>query len=288
MNRRLRDEKDAQQSLKLNPNVTKSLQKRGSILGNYLQQDKPVERQLSSSEELELTDTKEVTDSPKTCLPSCKVLDEKVEQIQTRVSRLVDLQRVFKVVFLGNSGVGKTSFIRHYCTGNYWSKMSSTVGVDFQMKTLILNSTTITLQLWDTAGQERYRSITEQYYRKADGILAMYDVTQSASFSAVRGWMDSVRDKMCEGTVLMLLGNKLDLADNNNREITRPEGERLAEDYQALFHECSAKTGYNMEELMVHLAEMLVTKDDRQCEDAFLLTEDTSQRSCCALSKKKI
>uniref|UniRef100_A0A3B5L200 Si:ch211-247i17.1 n=1 Tax=Xiphophorus couchianus TaxID=32473 RepID=A0A3B5L200_9TELE len=61
------------------------------------------------------------------------------------------------------------------------------------MKTLILNSTTITLQLWDTAGQERYRSITEQYYRKADSILAMYDVTQSASFSAVRGWMDSVR-----------------------------------------------------------------------------------------------
>ncbi|XP_027888300.1 EF-hand calcium-binding domain-containing protein 4A isoform X3 [Xiphophorus couchianus] len=283
MNRRLRDEKDAQQTLKMNPNVTKSLQKRGSILGNYLQQDKPVGRRLSSSEELELTDTKEVTDSSKTCLPSCKVLDENVEQIQTQVSRLVGLQRVFKVVFLGNSGVGKTSFIRHYC-----SKMSSTVGVDFQMKTLILNSTTITLQLWDTAGQERYRSITEQYYRKADSILAMYDVTQSASFSAVRGWMDSVRDKLCEGTVLMLLGNKLDLADNNNREITRPEGERLAEDYQALFHECSAKTGYNMEELMVHLAEMLVTKDDRQCEDAFLLTEDTSQRSCCALSKKKI
>uniref|UniRef100_A0A3Q2PYX8 Si:ch211-247i17.1 n=1 Tax=Fundulus heteroclitus TaxID=8078 RepID=A0A3Q2PYX8_FUNHE len=97
------------------------------------------------------------------------------------------------------------------------------------MKTLILNSTTITLQLWDTAGQERYRSITEQYYRKADGILAMYDVTHAASFSAVRGWMDS-----------------------------------------AWFHECSAKTGYNMDELMVHLA-MLVTKDDRQCEDAFLL-----------------
>ncbi|XP_014901711.1 EF-hand calcium-binding domain-containing protein 4A isoform X1 [Poecilia latipinna] len=287
MNRRLRDEKDAQQSLKLNPNVTKSLQKRGSILGNYLQQDKPVGRQLSSSEELELTDTKEVTDSSKTCLPSCKVLDENVEQIQTQ-SRLVGLQRVFKVVFLGNSGVGKTSFIRHYCTGNYCSKMSSTVGVDFQMKTLILNSTTITLQLWDTAGQERYRSITEQYYRKADGILAMYDVTHRASFSAVRGWMDSVRDKMCDGTVLMLLGNKLDLADNNNREITRPEGERLAEDYQALFHECSAKTGYYMDELMVHLAEMLVTKDDRQCEDAFLLTEDTAQRNCCALSKKKI
>ncbi|KAM4733598.1 EF-hand calcium-binding domain-containing protein 4B [Anableps anableps] len=201
-------------------------------------------------------------------------------------SRLVNPHRVFKVVFLGNSGVGKTSFIQHYCTGHCYSKMSSTVGIDFQMKTLILNSTTITLQLWDTAGQERYRSITEQYYRKADGILAMYDVTHTASFSAVRGWMDSVKDKMCEGTVLMLLGNKLDLADKNNREVMRPEGERLAEHYQALFYECSAKTGYNMDELMVHLAEMLVTKDDRQCDDAFLLTENTAQRSCCTLSKK--
>uniref|UniRef100_A0A3B5A314 Si:ch211-247i17.1 n=1 Tax=Stegastes partitus TaxID=144197 RepID=A0A3B5A314_9TELE len=84
------------------------------------------------------------------------------------------------------------------------------------MKTLTVGSTTITLQLWDTAGQERFRSITEQYYRKADGILAMYDITQSATFTAVRGWMDS--------------------------------------QHQALFYECSAKTGCNMEELMTHLA----------------------------------
>uniref|UniRef100_A0A3Q0RB67 Si:ch211-247i17.1 n=1 Tax=Amphilophus citrinellus TaxID=61819 RepID=A0A3Q0RB67_AMPCI len=84
------------------------------------------------------------------------------------------------------------------------------------MKTLILDSTTIILQLWDTAGQERFRSITEQYYRKADGILAMYDITHSASFTAVRGWMDS--------------------------------------QHQALFYECSAMTGCNVEELMNHLA----------------------------------
>ncbi|KAK5619523.1 hypothetical protein CRENBAI_013908 [Crenichthys baileyi] len=284
MNRRLRDEKDAQQSLKMNPNF-KSLQKRGSILSNYLLQDKPLRRQLNSSDELELTDTKEVTDSSKTRLPPCKVVGENVEQMQTQ-TRLLSPQRVFKVVFLGNSGVGKTSFIQHYCTGHYYSKMSSTVGVDFQMKTLILNSTTITLQLWDTAGQERYCSITEQYYRKADGILALYDITHPPSFGAVRGWMDSVKDKMSEGTVLMLLGNKLDLADNKNREVTKAEGERLAEHYQALFYECSAKTGDNMDELMVHLAEMLVTKDDQQCEDAFLLTQDAAQRSCCAHSKK--
>uniref|UniRef100_A0A096LX95 Calcium release activated channel regulator 2B n=1 Tax=Poecilia formosa TaxID=48698 RepID=A0A096LX95_POEFO len=310
MNRRLRDEKDAQQSLKL-------VSHRHTVLSSqpfpYLFSEDPCPpwtRQIIIYERKSVfflnvkSIQRKYSCCPRNLLESKRhqvSAEERVNIRQLLAARqasrkvcmidslqLVGLQRVFKVVFLGNSGVGKTSFIRHYCTGNYCSKMSSTVGVDFQMKTLILNSTTITLQLWDTAGQERYRSITEQYYRKADGILAMYDVTHRASFSAVRGWMDSVRDKMCDGTVLMLLGNKLDLADNNNREITRPEGERLAEDYQALFHECSAKTGYYMDELMVHLAEMLVTKDDRQCEDAFLLTEDTAQRNCCALSKKKI
>ncbi|XP_078113220.1 EF-hand calcium-binding domain-containing protein 4A isoform X2 [Sander vitreus] len=192
MNKRLRDEKDAQQSQKRNPNVRKPLQKKGSIIGNYLLQDKPLKRQLSSSNELEQDKDTEVTNSSKRHQPSCRVRCENVEQVQTQ-STVVSPQRVFKVVFLGNTGVGKSSFIQHYCTGHFYSKMSTTVGIDFQMKTLTLGSTTVTLQLWDTAGQERFRSITEQYYRKADGILAMYDITQSSSFAAVRGWIDSVK-----------------------------------------------------------------------------------------------
>ncbi|XP_044050484.1 EF-hand calcium-binding domain-containing protein 4A isoform X5 [Siniperca chuatsi] len=253
MNKRLRDEKDAQQSQKRNPHVTETLQKKGSVIGNYLLQDKPLKRQLSSSDELEQDKDKEMTNSSKRHQPSCRVRCENVEQMQTQ-SKIVSPQRVFKVVFLGNSGVGKTSFIQHYCTGHFYSKMNATVGIDFQMKTLTLGSTTIVLQLWDTAGQERFRSITEQYYRKADGILAMYDVTCSPSFTAVRGWMDSVKEKMCDGAVLMLLANKLDLADSCSRKVTTVEGQRLAE-HQALFYECSAKTGCRMEELMTDLAE---------------------------------
>ncbi|XP_067359092.1 EF-hand calcium-binding domain-containing protein 4A isoform X1 [Channa argus] len=278
MNKRLRDEKDAQQSQKRNPNVTKTLQKKGSIIGNYLLQDKPFKRQLSSSDELE--QNKEVTNSSKRHQPSCRVRCENVEQTQTQ-SKIVNPQRVFKVVFLGNSGVGKSSFIQHYCMGHFYSNMNASVGIDFQIKTLTLGSTTITLQLWDTAGQERFRSITEQYYRKADGILVMYDVTHSTSFTAVRGWLDSVKEKMCDGAVLMLLGNKLDLADSHNRKVTRGEGQRLAEQHQALFYECSAKSGYNMEDLMTQLTQILVAQHDRQCEDALLLTEDTAKKACC-------
>ncbi|KAK5927930.1 hypothetical protein CgunFtcFv8_013035 [Champsocephalus gunnari] len=280
MNKRLRDEKDAQQSQKRNPNVTKPLRKQGSVIGNYLLQDKPLKRQLSSSHELEQDKETEVTHSSKRHQPSCRVRCENVEQVQTQ-STLVSPQRVFKVVFLGNSGVGKSSLIQHYCRGHFYSQMSSTVGIDFQMKTLSVGSTTVTLQLWDTAGQERFSSITEQYYRKADGILAMYDVTQPSTFTAVRGWMDSVKEKMCEGAVLMLLGNKLDLADTHSRRVTTSEGQGLAEQHQALFYECSAKSGCNMEELMTHLARTLVSQLDRKCEDAVLLTQDMTKKVCC-------
>ncbi|XP_036963879.1 EF-hand calcium-binding domain-containing protein 4A [Acanthopagrus latus] len=280
MNKRLRDEKDVQQAQRRTPNVTKPLQKKGSIIGNYLLQDKPLKRQLSSSDELEQNKEKEVTNTTKRHQPSHRVSREHVEQMQTQ-SNIVSPQRVFKVVFLGNSGVGKTSFIQHYCTGHFYNKMSATVGIDFQMKTVTVGSTTITMQLWDTAGQERFRSITEQYFRKADGILAMYDLTHSASFTAVRGWMHSVKEKMCDGAVLMLLANKLDLADDHSRRVTAGKGQRLAEQHQALFYECSAKTGHNIEELMTDLARMLVSQHDRQCEDALLLTEDTDKRRCC-------
>ncbi|XP_029379110.1 EF-hand calcium-binding domain-containing protein 4A isoform X2 [Echeneis naucrates] len=280
MNKRLRDEKDAQQSQKRKPNVTKTLQKRGSVIGNYLLQDKPLKRRLSSSGELEQDKGKAMTNTTKRHQPSCRLRGENVEQTQTQRKIVGSPQRVFKLVFLGNSGVGKSSFIQHYGTGCFSSSMSATVGVDFHMKTLALGSINVTLQLWDTAGQERFRSITEQYYRKADGVLAMYDVTHSPSFTAVRGWMESVKKKMCDGTVLMLLGNKLDLTDAHGRKVTAEQGQRLAE-HQALFYECSAKTGYNMEELMTDLALMLVAQHDRQHEDTLSLTRDASKRGCC-------
>ncbi|KAM8893141.1 EF-hand calcium-binding domain-containing protein 4A isoform 2-T2 [Spinachia spinachia] len=274
MNKRLRDEKDAQQSQKRNLNVTKSLQKKGSIIGNYLLQEKLLKRQLGSTDELEQDRDTEVTNSSKRHQPSRRGREKTPRTI-------VSPQRVFKVVFLGTSGVGKSSFIQQYCSGHFSSKMSATVGIDFQMKTLTLGSTIITLQLWDPAGQERFRSITEQYYRKADAILAMYDVAQTSSFTAVRAWMDSVKEKMCDGAVLMLLANKLDLADAHSREVNTAEGQRLAEKHQALFYECSAKTGCNVEELMTYLAGMLVSQHDRQCEDALLLTELMEKRGCC-------
>ncbi|CAL8356472.1 unnamed protein product [Lota lota] len=278
MNKRLRDETDAQHAQKRSP-IIKVLQKQGSLIGNYILQENPMKRCLSSPSQ-PAQERAEISNLPKRRHSSGAKGYQ--HDVLTPLQRpLVSPQRVFKVVFLGNSGVGKTSFIRHYCTGHFSNTLSSTVGIDYQMKNITLGSINVVLQLWDTAGQERYRSITQQYYRKADGILSMYDITDGDSFMAVREWLDCVQERKCEGAVLMLLGNKEDMANDTSRKVTTQEGHKLAEHHQAEFYECSARSGYNIETLMTDLARMLVAQQDRQCNDTLTLSENTAKRSCC-------
>ncbi|NXI47071.1 RAB44 protein, partial [Galbula dea] len=163
-------------------------------------------------------------------------------------------EHTFKVVFVGNSGVGKSSFIHHFCYGSFLAELNATIGIDYQVRSLLVDNTQVALQLWDTAGQERFRSITKQYLRKADGILVMYDLTAECSFTAVRNWMSSVQEGMEDGAVLFLLGNKTDAVERETWNVPRVEGERLAKEYQAVFYECSAMTGYNILEPMLHMA----------------------------------
>ncbi|CAL8235359.1 unnamed protein product [Boreogadus saida] len=190
MNKRLRDETDTQQAQKRSP-ILKVLRKQGSLIGNYVLQENAMKRQLSSTSPPE-QERGELSKLSKRRHSSSAPGYQ--HEAHTQTQRPVGSpQRVFKVVFLGNSGVGKTSFIRHYCTGHFSDTLSSTVGIDYQMKNITLGSINVVLQLWDTAGQERYRSITQQYYRKADGILSMYDITDGDSFLAVREWLDCVQ-----------------------------------------------------------------------------------------------
>ncbi|NXW49199.1 RAB44 protein, partial [Nyctiprogne leucopyga] len=162
--------------------------------------------------------------------------------------------RIFKVVFVGNSGVGKSSFIHRFCYDRFLADLNATIGIDYQVKSLMVDNTQVALQLWDTAGQERFRSITKQYFRKADGILVMYDVTAACSFTAVRNWMSSVQEGIEDGAVVFLLGNKMDAAQRETRIVPKVEGERLAKEYKAVFYECSAMAGYNIMEPMLHMA----------------------------------
>ncbi|XP_058501895.1 EF-hand calcium-binding domain-containing protein 4B isoform X1 [Solea solea] len=189
--------------------------------------------------------------------------------------------RLFKIVLVGNSNVGKTSLLQRFCDDCFHAGTSATVGVDFSVKTITVDNSQVALQLWDTAGQERYRSITKQFFRKADGVVVMYDVTSEQSFTAVRQWLTSVKEGAGEDIPIMLLGNKTD--KDAERQVQRALGERLAKECQMTFYECSACSGHNVGESMVHLARALKEQEDKDKEKTVELLSSPleKKRSCC-------
>uniref|UniRef100_UPI003AAA796D EF-hand calcium-binding domain-containing protein 4B n=1 Tax=Centroberyx gerrardi TaxID=166262 RepID=UPI003AAA796D len=189
--------------------------------------------------------------------------------------------RLFKIVLVGNSSVGKTSLLRRFCDDCFYPGTSATVGIDYSVKTITVDNSQVALQMWDTAGQERYRSITKQFFRKADGVVVMYDITDEQSFTAVRQWLTNVQEGAGEDIPIMLLGNKTD--KESVREVQGGVGEKLAKDCQLIFYECSACSGHNVVESMVHLARILKEQEDREKEKTVQLVSGPSQkkRSCC-------
>ncbi|XP_060885717.1 EF-hand calcium-binding domain-containing protein 4B isoform X2 [Labrus mixtus] len=160
--------------------------------------------------------------------------------------------RLFKVVLVGNSSVGKTSLLRSFCEGRFQSTTTATVGIDYSVKTLTLDNMQVAIQLWDTAGQERFRSITKQFFRKADGVVLMYDITVEDSFWAVQPWLNNVQEAAGEGVPILLLGNKMDM--DGQRQVSFRVAEQLAYENRVIFFEVSAYTGKNVTESLTHLA----------------------------------
>ncbi|XP_060759300.1 EF-hand calcium-binding domain-containing protein 4B isoform X2 [Neoarius graeffei] len=205
------------------------------------------------------------------------------EDLQTGpVENLVSIpQRLFKVILVGNSNVGKTALLHRFCDGYFHMDTTATVGIDFSVRTLNLGDTPVVLQLWDTAGQERFRSITKHFFRKADGIVVTYDISLRDSFKSVRSWLVSIQDTV-EGSVpIMLLGNKSDR--ESVRQVATWEGEKLAKEAHLLFYECSAYTGDNVLEAMVHLARSLKEQEDRVWENTVRLVDQPGKKKTCCV-----
>ncbi|XP_072372755.1 ras and EF-hand domain-containing protein isoform X2 [Scyliorhinus torazame] len=141
-------------------------------------------------------------------------------------------EKAFKIVLAGDAAVGKSSFLLRLCKNEFRGNTSATLGVDFQMKTLIVDGEQTVLQLWDTAGQERFRSIAKSYFRRADGVLLLYDVTCEKSFLNVREWVDTIEDSTNEHIPIMLVGNKADLRERaiqeGQKSVPVSYGEKLA------------------------------------------------------------
>ncbi|NWJ03569.1 RASEF protein, partial [Crypturellus undulatus] len=177
-------------------------------------------------------------------------------------------EKAYKIVLAGDAAVGKSSFLMRLCKNEFRGNTSATLGVDFQMKRLVVDGEPTVLQLWDTAGQERFRSIAKSYFRRADGVLLLYDVTCERSFLNVREWVDMIEDATHENIPIMMVGNKADLrqavTEQGQKCVPINCGEKLAMTYNALFCETSAKDGSNIVEAVLHLAREVRKRSDNE------------------------
>lgn len=163
--------------------------------------------------------------------------------------------RKFKLVFLGEQSVGKTSLITRFMYDSFDNTYQATIGIDFLSKTMYLEDRTVRLQLWDTAGQERFRSLIPSYIRDSTVAVVVYDITNVNSFHQTSKWIDDVRTERGSDVIIMLVGNKTDLADK--RQVSIDEGERKAKELNVMFIETSAKAGYNVKQLFRRVAAAL-------------------------------
>eukprot|EP01147_Barroeca_monosierra_P008036 gene8036-10067_t len=169
---------------------------------------------------------------------------------------------LFKLLLIGESGVGKTCLLFRFSDDAFNASFISTIGIDFKIRTIELEDKKIKLQIWDTAGQERFRTITTAYYRGAMGIMIVYDITSAKSFENVKNWIKNIEENASEDVELMLLGNKCDMEDS--RVVSKEQGEKLALEYGIPFMETSAKANINVEDAFFQLAKNIKKKMDNK------------------------
>ena len=174
---------------------------------------------------------------------------------------------LFKLLLIGDSGVGKSCLLLRFADDSYTESYISTIGVDFKIRTIEMDGKTLKLQIWDTAGQERFRTITSSYYRGAHGIIVVYDVTDEESFRNVKQWLGEIKTYASQDVTRLLVGNKCDLPPSK-RVITEEMGREFAESLGIEFLETSAKNASNVEEAFGSMAQQIMARSASQPEAA--------------------
>mmetsp|Transcript_4768 Transcript_4768/g.5830 ORF Transcript_4768/g.5830 Transcript_4768/m.5830 type:complete len:204 (+) Transcript_4768:290-901(+) len=151
-----------------------------------------------------------------------------------------------KLLMIGDSGVGKTCLLLRYANDSFSPTFITTIGIDFKIKNIEIDNKRVKLQIWDTAGQERFRTITTSYFRGAQGIVLVYDVTDRRSFESIRNWISQIQQHADVHVNKILVGNKCDMLDE--KVVSTEEGKKLAEEFNMQFWETSAKNDVNVEQ----------------------------------------
>ena len=175
---------------------------------------------------------------------------------------------IFKILIIGDAGVGKSNLLLRYVKNEFASDMRSTVGVEFGSKMLKIDNYDIKAQIWDTAGQERYRAITSAYYKGAKGVLIVYDITKKNTFENVDKWLNDFKMKSDDDAAIVIVGNKSDLI--NEREVSIEEATLKAQVNHLAFFETSAKENENVHSAFMSLMnQVLKNYKKNNSEDDF-------------------
>ena len=196
-----------------------------------------------------------------------------------------------KVLLVGDSSVGKTTLLLKYVEGKFSDSHITTIGVEYKDKLIKINNRDVNLQIWDTSGQERYRSITKNFYRNADGILFVFDVTKEETFNHIKDWLIS-SDECDKDFKKIIVGNKIDL----ERVISKEKIEHFAKSKNMDCYETSAKTGDGVDKIFESIAELILKdKSEEQIREEFIVrphsnstlskdsqpVEPTKKKKCC-------
>ena len=171
------------------------------------------------------------------------------------MSSQLEYDYLFKYLIIGNSGVGKSCLLIRFTDDKYEEGYVTTIGVDFKIKTLIIEGKSVKLQIWDTAGQERFRNIVSSYYKGAHGIMMVYDITDLESFGYLDSWIKEIEKNASKNVYKILVGNKSDL---KNRKITFEKGKEFANLHGMKFFETSAKENRNVEEAFKEMTKDII------------------------------
>ncbi|KAF6021387.1 hypothetical protein EB796_020310 [Bugula neritina] len=199
---------------------------------------------------------------------------------------------VWKVVLIGDSGVGKTNFLTRYAWDQFTQESRTTIGIDFACRDVVHDGKKIKLQIWDTAGQERFRVLAHLYYSRAVAVIVLYDITKHTSFQDVsERWLAELKESSnLEDPVLILIGHKSDL--RHVRSVTTEEGESLAAKHDMIFLEASAQDNINIDETFKKLVAAVSNKQrfkrQQPIETSFQLESQvktspgkTKKKTCC-------
>jgi len=200
---------------------------------------------------------------------------------------------LFKIVLIGNSGVGKTNLLYRWMDNDYADKTSATIAIEFSTKSFNIDNNIVKVQLWDTAGQEKFKAVTQAYYRNSHGAILVYDVTDASSFTSLNVWLQTLKESPGnEDIKIMLIGNKRDM--EHDRQVQTSKGMAWSREKELYFLETSAKEGINVHRafqiLLEEIYKSMLDKINRNAvkkiniheKETVVIDQRKPVDSCCA------